>query len=228
MIDYNLLKQGLINPKAILLFEKPSSELRLDKIERIISKPLPKDFVDFYSFCAGIDWRHKRNKNTGTVLEHSICSLQEMFGNYAKIIPATQEMDNTNEIKKLRRKNPFYDRIWNDEWYECHLDREESLAHLNYLMNLKLLVSGHTLCYNLVIDFLDSKKDYQIFFQDHGRLCPLAIDLEKFIEIFLQVGCSYNWFLVFAEHEFHAVKYDLTKLATDFPEFDLSTLEQNK
>jgi hypothetical protein len=48
---YTILKQGLINPKAILHFEKPSSELRLDKIEGIINKSLPKDFVVFIRFA---------------------------------------------------------------------------------------------------------------------------------------------------------------------------------
>jgi hypothetical protein len=225
MIDYNLLKQGLINPKAILHFEKPSSELHLDKIEGIINKSLPKDFVDFYSFCAGIDWRHKRNKNTGTVLEHSVCSLQEMFGNYAKIIPATHQMGSTKEIKKLRKKNPFYYITWNDEWYECHLDQEESLSHLNYLMNLKLLVQGQLGCCNLVIDFFDEKKDYQIYFQDHGRILPLAIDLPKFVKIFIQIGCSYNWFLVFSEIEYQGVRFNLSKLETDFPDFDMQLLK---
>lgn len=233
MTNYQEFVHQIAKLNINLEFKPPQKKLPLKKIESIIQKPLPQELFDFYSFCDGFEGIWQSQNQSLIVADEHIPSLEEMFGDYKKPKKISKSMYLKDEIYKLY-DNPFWEQIWDDNFLnigKCDPDTPEGLTFFNFLMNLKPLMFLNGDSKNLVIDFFDSQKDYQIYYQDYTDLYPLHLDFQTFYKILFQIGTTAHWFIAFFD-EHNKPTWDTTVEYTyiqeHFPDFDIDILKNKK
>jgi len=225
MMNYQEFIKANVSKKVLLGIQSPLKALPFKKIEKIIQKELPSELLDFYSFCDGLEWQHESQE----LSSERIPSISEMFGNFKSVKKASKSLYLKDELYKLY-ENPFWEQIWDDEFCnlgKCDMTTFEGLAHFNFLMNLKPLMFMSGKSENLVIDFYDPEKPYQIYFQDYADIYPLNINFKTFYQIFLQIGITAHWYMAFFDENSKPnwdTNVDFEYISQYFPDFDLSLL----
>jgi hypothetical protein len=222
-MNYNTLLSSIQSriPHQYVLKTSTLSE-NTDLIEDLIGQPFPQELFDFYSFSDGIEIEMRTLKNGKWNLGgQGIPPLATMFADF-KNVSADFDVDSCYE-------EPFYESIWIEDLLE-NLNEEQQ--HFIRRQKIFLFINGTSS--NITIDFFDEEKPYQLYFQPNVDLefYSLQITVEQFYTIFLQIEVAGYWFAHFmteADREKAGFQmWNWKETLEVYPEFDLSTLEQNK
>ena len=162
----------------------------LAKAEEALGKPMPADFVGFYSIYQ--KWRVL--ERTGSNCGGQINDLPTMFDRFKPRHPDLGEK-NPTVVHRTARKYAFYGRLWLEE----HGQTQSHWEHFNNISRLKELVSIDGTGTQIVVDFHDEKKEYVMCYFN-GRadeLFPLNIALEEFLVRFLYFDTGCGWYYAF-------------------------------
>ncbi|MDI9340532.1 MAG: hypothetical protein QM534_08165 [Sediminibacterium sp.] len=201
-------------------------EVNLQKIESILLKELPRELVEFYSFCDGLEFIYRKGGSSYEVIP----GLSEMFDDYKThsqdITP--DDIENGNVYDE-----PFFETLWDETTIEneiYNIDEPEGKVNFKIIRRQKLLCTINGTGHNLTIDFFDKNKDYQIYFQYEGNLnlYPLSLSIAKFYLIVLQIGFTGFWIAEFMSKEGKEdlnLSADINKIKEEYPDFDLLILK---
>jgi hypothetical protein len=222
-MNYNTLLLSIQSriPHQYVL-KTPTLVENIQLIEDLIGQPFPQELIDFYSYSDGIEIEMRTSKNGKWNLGGpGIPPLATMFADF-KNVSADFDVDSCYE-------EPFYESIWTEDLLE-NLNEEQQ--HFIRRQKIFLFINGTSS--NITIDFFDEEKPYQLYFQPNGDLefYPLQITVEQFYTIFLQIEVAGYWFAHFMtaadRKKAGFQKWNWKETLEVYPEFDLSTLEQNK
>lgn len=184
----------------------------IEKIERIINKPIPQELMDFYCFCDGLEWENTfeyTNVQAGMGIpskREKLASLATMFDNYRTQPDLEFENWDDEEDAWGERSEYFHQSIYLEDLSpydneKLDISTDEGRRYFWILSNMKLVCdfNGHE--GTIVIDFTDTQKPYQLYYQVYGDLYPLELSLEKFYSIFLQIGLTDFWFTAYMREE---------------------------
>lgn len=202
-----------------------SLEVNLQKIESILLRELPRELVDFYSFCDGLEFIYRKGESS----YEKIPDLSEMFDDY-KIHSQDITLDDIENGDVY--DEPFFENFWDEntiDQVDYNQNEPDGMANFDLLRRQKLLCTINGTGHNLTIDFFDENYEYQIYFLNEGnlKLYPLSLSITKFYLIVLQIGFTGFWISEFMSNENRKALNliaDIDKIKKEYPDFDTTLL----